>query len=178
VSKSAPIYFYSPDHERFLDFSGDFQEFWHWICARTEDKRWTGPFSWTLQTYYRLLGSGVPVELVGEIPESGVVLGHVSLLPPRIPDQVFTVCIKPDKYRFHEDALIHVVQNSTEEGPNLWDIQYLQYWPQPSLIPRDSARGALVENVDFVGNLAELAPELQEPAFAEELSRRGFRWRK
>ena len=161
-----PIYFYAPDHERFLDFAGDFREFWHWLCVKTAGRYWIGPFSWTLQTYYRLLGSGAPVELVGEIPESGVVVGHVNLLPSRIPDRVFAVCIKPDKPTFHGGALIHVVQNSTEKGPFLWDIHYLQYWPQPSLIPRDPDRGATVENVDFVGNLAELAPELQDPAFA------------
>ena len=44
-------------------------------------------------------------------------------------------------------------------------------WPHPNLIPRDDSRGAKFENVCFYGDSRNLAPELNEPCFAELLKK-------
>jgi hypothetical protein len=118
--------------------------------------------------------------LTDKLPVRGIVVAHRDFLPvfllPRA--NVFLVCVKPDR-REHTWAQSYIVQNprdaifDTVKGKR---TSVLPFWPQPGLIPRDSARGATCRNVVYAGREGNLAPELRSQAWAARLDAAGFTW--
>lgn len=137
-------------------------------------------FAWTLQTYLRLKADGFPCELVGTLPGEGIVLAHRDSLPYNLQpgSKLLIICLKADR-ELHSYAQLHVVQNLQETftGSTLFGNRYyIPHWLQPGLISRDPARGDRFENIAYFGLPSNLAPELNEPSWYEQLSELGLRW--
>ncbi|MBD2254012.1 hypothetical protein [Nostoc parmelioides] len=175
-SQLPPIYFYIPD--------GD----WRATMPTNPDVYWKEfggvvtptVYGWTVQTYLRLKHAGFPCELVSKIPDEGILIAYRRSVPEEFKPgaKVLFVCLKSEQNP-HPYAQIHVVGNIKETAPQV-DIQgyryYMPHWPQPGLIPRDTARGDRFETAAFFGELRNLAPELQDAAFAQQLEKLGLSW--
>jgi hypothetical protein len=168
-----PIYFYIPQ--------ADWQDS---KMPETADTYWSGfggnitsgVYAWTIQTYLRLKENGFPCELTGILPTEGIVLAHRYSLPFHLRPgaKLLIVCLKADKDR-HPYAQLHVVLNA-EETKTLRDSYYMPHWPQPGLIPRDRERGDRFENIAYFGAEENLAPELKDPLWQEQINALGLRW--
>lgn len=131
--------------------------------------------AWIYQTFVRLKGAGVPARLVHEMPATGLAVALAGNLPPgfRYPEHVFLAAVVADGLPAPQ-AQIQIVQNPLQR---VWGAQtvFLPHWPQPSLVPRDPARGGRFETIAFFGDAENLAPELSD--FGEVLRRElGLRW--
>jgi hypothetical protein len=154
--------------------------FWPWLVEH-QAVAGRGKYTWTLQTYLNLKDAGYPCELVQELPASGVVVSHRDFLPiflrPRA--NLFVVCIKADRNP-HSWADFQVVQNANDSLRDTADgarrSAAMSFWPQPSLLKRDAARGARCENVAYLGRTLNLAEELRAEAWSAELARQGMNW--
>ena len=185
VSRTPPVYFYVPADTWPDDMTPDSGYFW-------SAKR-GGKWNWTLQTYENLLKAGFPCRLVGEIPREGVIVAHTRLLDDSLVPNArqLLVCIEADRGR-HPYAQLHVQQNPA--GARSADAelrtridqrivsfptpnQYVCYWPQPDLIPRDSERGARFERVVYMGRAKNLAPALRSEAWSRRLREHGLAWK-
>jgi hypothetical protein len=174
-----PIYFYIPQSD------------WLEGMPTTADVQWVGfrrgIFCWTLQTYLRLKADGFPCELVGTLPEEGIILAHWDSLPSDLKPNAkqLIVCFQADRAR-HPYAQVHIVQNSQGLLPQLMLLgdryllpgknAFMPLWAQPGLIPRDPTRGDRFETVAFFGLAENLAPELRDPDWAKKLSEMGLQW--
>lgn len=154
------------------------EDYWPWIVKHRSVGE--GKYSWTLQTYLNLSAAGFPCTLVTDFPRKGIVITHRDFLPvfqlPRA--DVFLVCIKPDR-KEHTWAQHYIVQNRSDKTFAQFGegrVSQTPSWPQPSLLPRDSARGDRCENVAYFGRTMNLAPELCVEGWAEELREAGLRW--
>lgn len=140
-----------------------------------------GVFSWTLQTYLRLQATGFPCKLVSSMPEEGIVLTHRDCLPDNLQpgSRLLIVCLQADRKR-HPYAQLHIVQNAQaalkKSVTPLWDNYYIPHWFQPGLIPRHPERGDRFENIAFFGKEENLAPELKQPSWNEQLQALGLSW--
>ena len=163
------IFFYCPSPELINSVPSDVDSYWTWINwvirrypTRLPDGRicdWHGPYSWTVQTWMQLQKHGRSCELVDKIPNVGIVLSHSDFWPPNLKpsaEQLF-VEIKPDRKKVLGCAHITVVQSSHD--PLLKSclakqgrVEAINYWPQPSLIGRNSERSSLVRRAVFFGN--------------------------
>jgi hypothetical protein len=173
------IYFYIPQSDWATEFPKNADTYW--VGFRR------GIYCWTLQTYLRLQADGFPCQLVGEIPDEGIVLAHWDSLPPnwRPTAKLLLVCLQADRAR-HPYAQIHVVQNPKgllKQVMLLGDryllpgkVYYMPHWPQPGLIPRDRARGDRFENIAFFGLADNLLPELQASSWQEQVQALGLNW--
>jgi hypothetical protein len=175
------IYFYIPQRQwpsGNMPQSPD--EYWQWMSA-WGSRYGRGKYDWTLQTYLHLKAKNFPCELISEIPESGIIVAHREFLPDNLKPSpsLLLICIKADKDA-HPYAQIHIVQNPQDEltkrAALFGTAYYMPHWPQPGLIPRDSARGSRFENVAFYGVTGTLAPELQQPLWEKQLSDLGLYW--
>lgn len=157
---------------------------WTWLSACGGNARWT------LQTWMWMRSRGLDCELVSRVPDSGIVVAHTRHLPKRILPRRgrFLVCIEADRGR-RPFCQLHVQQNP--EGTVIANRRlaarldrriarlpasnhFMYYWPQPGLVPRDAGRGERFENVVYMGNVANIAPELLEPGFRERLKALGM----
>jgi hypothetical protein len=133
---------------------------------------------WVLQTFLRLRGAGLDVELVDEVPRSGVLVFHGGeklILRKRLPRraQLTLVGIRGDK-RPITIADVEVVQNHRfAAGARR---VFVPYWPQPGLITRDPRRGARVEGIAFKGFDENLHPDFRAPAWSTWLEAHGMHW--
>lgn len=181
TDKLPPIYFYIPKQQLPLDnMPQSPDEYWQWMSA-WGSRYGRGKYDWTLQTYLHLKGDGLPCELIGEIPKSGIVIAHYDFFPNNLQPSptLLLVCIKVDRDP-HPYAQLQIVQNPDDDlfkrSQTLWQTYSIRFWLQPGLIKRDPARGSRFENVSFYGVTGTLAPELQEPVWEQQLSALGLRW--
>lgn len=177
----APIYFYIPQQDWPTEgLPSDAEHYWQWQNA-TQGVYRSGKYNWTFQTYLKLQQHNFPCQLVNSLPSEGVVIAHRDFLPFDLQPSpnVLLVCIQADRPE-HPYAQIHVVQNSQDrkiKQPSLfWHSYYMPFWIQPSLKPRDPKHGDRFENVAYFGIKYNLAPELKEPAWHEQLQTLGFNW--
>ena len=126
---------------------------------------------WIFQTWAFLQRSGVATDLVHEIPDEGIFISLTGCLPPnfRAPSRLFVAGIVADGLP-HPGAHVHIVQNA-QHARRLPGAVYMPLWPQPNLLPRDPERGDAFERVVFFGDEGNLAPELRDPRWREELRR-------
>lgn len=168
-----PIYFYIPQSDWPKDMPESADTYWQGFGR--------GIYCWTLQTYLRLKADGFPCQLIGSLPNEGIVLAHRDSLADNLPpvgSRLLIVCLKAERDP-HPCAMLHVVQNRQEALTPLisvWEPHYIPLWPQPGLIRRDSKRNLRFENVAYFGNERNLAPELKAPSWQEQLSHLGLRW--
>ncbi|MGK7893029.1 MAG: hypothetical protein AB4372_05170 [Xenococcus sp. (in: cyanobacteria)] len=180
-----PIYFYLPRQKWPIPFPDNIDS----IRSIISD----GSICWTIQTYLRLKENEFPCQLVDTMPEEGIVVVDRYSWPNNLkpPANLLWVSIKADQ-NSHTYAHIHIVQNATEVTAPAIQIQslsedryllpgkrfYLPLWPQPGVIPRNPSRGDKFENVAYFGISYNLAPELQQPTWQEELQKLGLVWRR
>lgn len=146
------------------------------------DRDWrelqTGERAWILQTYLRLRRAGHPVELSGAAPEDGLVVFH-SKQGKELLRQRSRLC----------DAILVGVRADNRE-PLIADFEILQngffadgrrrffvpHWPQPGLVPRDSAREERIERLAYKGFAANLHPAFRSDAWRDFLQGEGIEW--
>jgi hypothetical protein len=179
VKSLPPIYFYIP--KRYWPTNGfpkHPDEYWDWQNTSPGKYQW-GMYNWTLQTYLFLNANRLPCSLVDSLPEEGIVISHKDFLPDHLQlgSKLLLVCIQGDKTK-HPYAQLHIVQNLKDEvrsaRPSLWDSYYIPHWPQSSLIPRNPERGDRFETIAYMGDPVNLAPELHETSFHQELANLGI----
>lgn len=126
---------------------------------------------WIFQTWAFLQRGGFAAELVHEIPDEGIVVSLARCLPPgfRTPRGLFVADIVADGLP-HPGAHVHLVQNALH-ARRLVGAVYMPHWPQPNIVPRDSRRGDTFERVAFFGDARNLAAELRDPLWQEQLRR-------
>jgi hypothetical protein len=125
--------------------------------------------SWIFQSWAELR-SLADIELVGTLPESGLIVTLSNFLPTgfRASPEQFVAAVVAD-YLPHPGAQVQIVQNLAH-ARRLPGSVFMPHWPQPNLIPRDPARGGRVETVAFFGDPANLAPEVSGDHFARALA--------
>ena len=128
--------------------------------------------SWIYKTWIALSKKGCLTELVHNFPESGVVFALSGTIPTRFwaPEGMLLVDVVADGLP-HAAAHVHIVQNAAHARRMPCSI-FMPHWPQPGLQVRDPQRGAKCERVAFFGTRDNLAPELQDASWQEELKRR------
>jgi hypothetical protein len=180
-----PIYFYIPKEFWPSSLPHSPEHYWQWQNSTNGVYR-RGKYNWTLQTYLHLKALDFPCQLTDSLPDDGIVIIHRQFLTDSVKPglKVMMVCIQADRPR-HPYAQFHIVQNPLDVTQNAakqatglasTNIYYIPYWPQPELIPRDSGRGDRFENVGYFGIVENLAPELNEPSWREQLSELGLNW--
>lgn len=176
-----PIYFYIPksqwpagDLPQIPEEYGEWMSCWGGRYGR-------GKYDWTLQTYLYLKADGLSCKLIDFVPKEGIVISHRDFLSDNLKpsSKLLIVCIKVDREP-HPYAQLQVVQNYQDEllkrSQFLWQSYPLRFWLQSKLIMRDRSRGDRFENAAFFGVLGNLATQLQEPQWEEQLSALGLRW--
>jgi glycosyltransferase involved in cell wall biosynthesis len=146
------------------------------------DRDWrelqTGERAWILQTWLRLRQAGHPVELAGTVPADGLVVFHAK--------QAKEILRQRSRLR---DAILVGVRADNRE-PLIADFEILQngffadgrrrffmpHWPQPGLVPRDSARGERIERIAYKGFAANLHPEFRTAGWNDFLAQEGIEW--
>ncbi len=127
--------------------------------------------NWIYQSWARLKQAGYTTTLSLKIPSQGIVFALGSSLSKevRTPPGMCLVDIVADATP-HPAAHAYIVQNRIQQKyiPNSF---FIPHWPQPKMIPRSPDRGDRFENITFVGNPYNLAPELQEPEWHNHLRR-------
>lgn len=173
------IYFYLPQQDWAEDLPPDADRYW--LGFRR------GIYCWTLQTYLRLHADGFPCQLVGTLPDEGIVIAHWDSLPSdwQPTAKLLLVCLQADRAR-HPYAQIHIVQNAKGLVKDLMLLgdrlllpglnYYMPLWPQPGLIPRDYTREDRFENIAFFGLADNLLPELQAASWQERVKALGLNW--
>jgi hypothetical protein len=132
--------------------------------------------SWIVRPWQALVRRGMPVRLSGVIPPEGVIVAARGDLPWHLrpsPRQLF-VCARADAGP-HPWAQLELVQNPAQARPAGRRL-FVPHWPQPGLRVRDAARGARFERIGFLGDRANLAPELASPEWPRLLAREGLEW--
>ena len=144
-----------------------------------------GKWNWTLQTYQHLQNAGLDCQVTTELCKAGIVFAHRSVLPQdyRPGDDQLLVCILAERER-HPFAQFHLLQDPAQAVGFAKTIHsrldrfflgdtssYIRYWPQPGLIPRDSNRGELFENLVFKGVEQQLTQKLHSDEFKVNLKK-------
>jgi hypothetical protein len=84
------------------------------------------------------------------------------------------VCLRADA-TFHPFAHLHVVLNRRAFHP-WFPSFYMPHWPQPGLLPRDSARGDTWKNAAFFGDPGNFTKEMTGPAWDATLRDLDLAW--
>jgi hypothetical protein len=180
MSSIPSIYFYIPEQNcPSIGLPQKIDDYWQWI--KTRKLKYPGVEFWTLQTYLHLKAANFPCELTGVIPDDGIVIVHRYSLPDNLQpsSKVLLVCIRADT-NIHPYSQLHIVQNPNQSQSRglsaLWTSYYLPHWPQMDLIPRDLTRGDRFENIFYLGDMANLAPELRESSWNQQIESLGLRF--
>lgn len=166
-----PIYFYIPKCDLpDCEIPTDIDANWNILYSKVSN----GVYSWTLQTYIRLLGAGANCQLVDTIPAEGIIIAHRYSLPFHFKPtgEQFVICVKAD-HDWHPYAHLHIVQNIQETGA---DSYFIPLWAQPGIKRRDAARGSKFEHIAYFGIEKNLAPQLQDESWQQIMSDLGLRF--
>ncbi|GEM_PF-326493 len=187
------IYFYIPSSELINGVPDTIEKYWVWIdgftrtspaqiANRDELCTWVGPYNWTVQTFIYLRANGFPCELTASLPDEGIIIAHGDFLPfsQRASAKQFIVEIKPDRTLQCLFANFVIVQNRRDPIRHgierlLINSAFVNYWPQPGLIPRDPRRGDRFENICYMGNPEQFLSEVD--SLETEVKNLGLRWK-
>ena len=138
----------------------------------SQELRRSDSSGWSVTTYLRLLEHGLDVTC-GTAPESGLVnICETRSLGARMwSADRFLVAIRGDAYRTRM-AEFWISQSPTRPVTPVAD--WVWYWPQPGLKPRDADRGSRVERVSCKAVLRNLDPAFRDDAFQTALAERGL----
>ena len=143
--------------------------------------------SWILLTYLHLKANQFPCQLVGNLPNEGIILAFRDSIPNdfRPGRKMLLICLQAERGR-HPFAQLHVVQNLHHALPQSMPRSdrylfpgtsfHIKHWSQPGLIPRRIERGDRFENVAFMGRGINLAPELKSEFWQNSLRALGLQW--
>ena len=182
TDKLPPIYFYIPQGKgkwSVDEFPQSPDEYWNW--QRSRQSKYLGRYDWTLQTYLHLQANDFPCQLVTTMPTEGIVVFHRWFLKDSLKPgaNLLLICIQADSGR-HPYAQLHIVQNPYQKKSKslftLWESYYIPFWSQAGLIPRNSNRGDKFENIAFFGDSVNLAPELQQKSWQQQVNALGLNW--
>lgn len=144
--------------------------------------RRAGQYIWVVKTYGLLKRHGYDCVLTRTMPASGIVVTHRDFLPDTLrpnPHQLF-VCVVADT-TLHPFAQVHILQNAADpllrHPDSLWKPVYLPHWLETGLLPRDTARGEVLVNVGYFGQLNRFAPQLRAASFRAALEAMGMQLR-
>ena len=149
-----------------------------------DQTQWRGHHSnfmaWVAQTYFYLKQAGFQCEITERIPEEGILIADRDTLASNYPflDRVMLICAKSDK-EYHPSAHLHIVHNFfnwQRDQNSLWNPHLISHWPIPGLIPRDTKRSNLVENIAYIGTRSQLAPELASQTWTDALTSLNCHW--
>ncbi len=123
------------------------------------------------QTWFWLKEAGVTCSLSHTIPTEGIVIFVSNTFSPStsLPPNLFYVDVLADATLL-PTTHFHLIQNHAQARRTPHSL-FVPHWPQPSLIPRDPARGLRFEIISFFGDPDNLAPELQTPEWINQLRR-------
>lgn len=137
--------------------------------------------AWILQTYLHMEARGYEVDIAAELPNAGIVVlipeeeslhalnqqygnGHRSLT-------FVTVRADVTEYRSSWGAA-EIVQNGRfADGRHSF---FIPHWPQPGIIPRDTARGTTIKHITFKGGFGSLDKRFRSEAWHAFLDKRGM----
>jgi hypothetical protein len=128
---------------------------------------------WVVLTYVHLRRRGLPVRLqTAFVPGAVCVASSLDYGIRARPDRGLVIACRGDGPR---SALcdLQVVQSPLNVATRR-DV-LLPLWPQPDLVPRDPARGTLVRNVVFKGDVNNLHEPFRSDHFRAALEQRGLR---
>ncbi len=193
ISKlKSEVFFYIPSQELIASVPVTIKAYWEWIyefikctpikLSTGELCDYAGPYNWTVQTYIYLKTYGFPCQLTASLPEEGIIITHSDFLPIFLKPSAkqFIVEIKPDRYLRCVFSNFVIVQNRHDpfySGVRRFLIKsaFVNYWPQPGLIPRDPGRGDRFENICFMGNPEQFLQE--NDVLESEVKKLGLNWR-
>ncbi len=146
------------------------------------DRDWSGfgfgIYTWTIQTYLRLVQSGFECKLVSSVPSEGILIAHRECLSSI--NGSFKEVIKPTNKLYvvnmsadlglYSYANLHIVQ-SCYQSTNYNNCHFVPHWPQPGIIHRDPTRSATFKNIAFLGNNKNLAPEFKSTEWCDEIKK-------
>lgn len=137
-----------------------------------------GEIAHLIQTFLLLQSSDLTCHVSDEIPEEGIIVCHRKSFPAdfRPTSKQFLVYAKGD-WDVHYYAQLHVIQNPIDMrllDIEIWPRIYVPHYPQPGLIPRAVSRRESFANIGFVGDIENLATEIQSEAFIEWLAGEGL----
>ena len=126
--------------------------------------------SWIYQTWAELRNF-CRVDLVTRLPEEGAIITLSNLLHEnfRANPKQFVVSVVAD-FLPHPGAQVQILQNPAH-ARRLPGTIFVPHWPQPGLVPRDPARGPMLETAAFFGDPSNLAPEIAAQEFRRQLLR-------
>ena len=136
-----------------------------------------GVNNWIVQTFLRLR---VPLADAGTAPTIGetfipgcVNIAHRDCLNRLFVPyyQSFVVGIRADRSPVHLCDL-EIVQNELQ--PKNPSMQFLNFWPQPGLVVRDSSRGLRIERVAYFGRASTVPAWFHDPAWHAALAAMGM----
>ncbi|MBX9742609.1 MAG: hypothetical protein K2W99_03610 [Chthoniobacterales bacterium] len=159
------VFFYLPEHS----FPSDpLEKMWREELPFQFRGPNIGDQAWVYYTWHLLTRAGVRCQLTTQFPSHGIVLmWNAALLKEPLSPDVFLVDIATYLYP-HPKAGCCLVQNRAlaQQLPN---SLFVPHWPQPSLQPRELKRSTRFENICFLGEFANCAPELQSEEWFEKL---------
>ncbi|MBY0549486.1 MAG: glycosyltransferase [Candidatus Obscuribacterales bacterium] len=137
-----------------------------------------GEIAHLIQTFLLLQYSDLNCRVSSEIPQEGIIVCHRKSFPAdfRPTSKQFLVYAKGD-WDVHYYAQLHVIQNPIDMhllDVEVWPRTYVPHYPQPGLIPRAESRGDTFANIGFVGDIENLAGEVQTSEFIDWLARNGL----
>lgn len=146
---------------------------------------WSGRHSnftpWIAQTYAELVKRGFDFAITDSLSVDGIILADRDTLGnsyPFLPNSLL-ICAKSDR-EFHPSATFHVTHNRRDEHnvekKKVWGAHYIDHWPMPNIIPRDSQRGSKLENIAYIGSRSQLADELKDSSWKQRLAQIGINW--
>lgn len=134
--------------------------------------------TWLYQTGSLLKQAGVNCEFFMGMPNlpyrgivvtmSGLLYGYPKNL--RFSPSLFIAGIVADDGIPHPAAMLHLIPNQVATK-FLPFSKFIPHWPQPFLIPRDTARGDRFETIGFMGDSQNIAPELCSQEWHERLEK-------
>lgn len=188
-----PVFFFLPSQALINNVPETIDDYWNWINeavrispaklgTRNIPCTWLGPYNWVIQTFMYLRSSGFPCELSASLPDEGIIITHGDFLPrflKPIPRR-FIVEIKPDRPLQCAHANFVIVQNRHDpicRGISSLFVKaaFVNYWPQPGLIPRDVTRKDRFENICFMGNPEQFIGEVD--VLESEINKLGLHWK-
>ena len=131
---------------------------------------------WIYQTYLKLKEIDPDIMLSSTLPDSGIIIAFEGDLP--VPCETrkerYLISIIADSSP-RSFANMRIVQNRAQLRL-VKRSTHIPHWPQPGLSHRDRARGTEVKNVVYIGDIANIAPEMLLPSFATEMAKLGVIW--
>lgn len=126
--------------------------------------------TWILQTYIFLKRKGCNIYLIDEPKKNAINITLFNHFKENAPLDYYIVMLRTDEppKKIAEKVLVqnkHLVKNKK--------THFINFWPQPGLIPRDKKRKNKIKNIGFFGPLISLHDSFKTKKFKKELKKLG-----